>query len=228
MKKRTNIDSENRLPLNLQFFAEGGDGGDSGDGNNTSDSHASEPDSNTPSYEELIAQIAQERAEKERYKNLSDKFSKEAATANKQLKEKLSAEEKLAIEKQEAEEARLAEEKAKDERIAELEMKDKIRDCTEHLMDKEVGVEMDKKTATEFAELLIKGDFNKSIPILGKHIKTIREAAIQTALENRDPIHAGNGNSGENTQANEKAIASAQRMSGVNTDILNQYRTGGK
>lgn len=220
MKTRMNTDTENRLPLNLQFFADGADGADGmeSDAGNTDPA----PD-NTPSYEELIAQIAQERAEKEKYKNLSDKFSKEAANANKQLKEKLSAEEKLAIEKQEAEEARLAEEQAKDERIAELEMKDKIRDCTEHLMDKEVGVEMDKKTATEFAELLIKGDFQKSIPILGKHIKAIREAAIQTALENRDPIHAGNGNSGENTLANEKAIASAHRMGGVNQDILNQY-----
>lgn len=63
---------------------------------------------NTPSIDELMAQLAAERAEKERYKTANDKLSKEAAETKRQLRLKQSAEEQEA--EAQAEAQRLAEE----------------------------------------------------------------------------------------------------------------------
>ena len=57
----------------------------------------------TPTVEELMTQLANERAEKERYKNASDKASSEAAAYKKQLRSKQTAEEQEAEAKAEAE-----------------------------------------------------------------------------------------------------------------------------
>ena len=57
----------------------------------------------TPTVEELMAQLANERAEKEKYKNASDKASSEAAQFKKQLRSKQTAEEQEAEAKAEAE-----------------------------------------------------------------------------------------------------------------------------
>lgn len=61
---------------------------------------------NTPSVEELMAQLANERAEKEKYKNASDKASSEAAKYKKELRSKQTAEEQEAEAKAEAEKLR--------------------------------------------------------------------------------------------------------------------------
>ena len=55
-----------------------------------------------PTVEELMAQLATERAEKEKYKNRSDKASSEAAEYKKQLRSKQTAEEQEAEAKAEA------------------------------------------------------------------------------------------------------------------------------
>lgn len=56
----------------------------------------------TPTIEELMAEIARERAEKEKYKNASDKNSAEAAKYKKELRSKQTAEEQEAEAKAEA------------------------------------------------------------------------------------------------------------------------------
>ena len=56
----------------------------------------------TPTVEELLAQVASERAEKEKYKNAFDKASSEAAQCKKQLRSKQTAEEQEAEAKAEA------------------------------------------------------------------------------------------------------------------------------
>ena len=50
-------------------------------------------ENNTPTVEELMAQLATERAEKEKYKSASDKASSEAAKYKKELRSKQTAEE---------------------------------------------------------------------------------------------------------------------------------------
>lgn len=58
---------------------------------------------NTPSVEELLSQLAAEKAEKEKYKNASDKASSEAAKYKKELRSKQTAEEQAAEAQAEAE-----------------------------------------------------------------------------------------------------------------------------
>ena len=59
-------------------------------------------ENNTPTVEELMAQLATERAEKEKYKSASDKASSEAAKYKKELRSKQTAEEQEAEAKAEA------------------------------------------------------------------------------------------------------------------------------
>ena len=175
-----------------------------------------------PSYEQLVEELARSRAneakavaDSARFKNSIDDLTKKNGELTKQVRERMTAEEQEQIAKKEADEA-------KDARIAELEAREKIRDYTELLMDKDIG--MAKKEAKELSEMLVKGDFEKSLEILGKHIKTIKEEAYQQAMSDRPPINAGNGDTDKNAIANEKAIASAKRIGGVNEDILKNYR----
>lgn len=60
----------------------------------------------SPTVEELMSQLASERAEKEKYKNASDKASSEAAKYKKELRSKQTAEEQEAEAKAEADRRR--------------------------------------------------------------------------------------------------------------------------
>ena len=75
--------------------------------NNTTENPAAEkPETGAPTVEELMAQLASERAEKEKYKNASDKASSEAAKYKKELRSKQTAEEQEAEAKAEADRRR--------------------------------------------------------------------------------------------------------------------------
>lgn len=63
---------------------------------------------NTPTVEELMAQLAQANADRDKYKNANDKLSKEAAETKRQLRARQTAEEQEAEAKAEAQ--RLADE----------------------------------------------------------------------------------------------------------------------
>ena len=64
--------------------------------------------SNTPTVEDLMAQLAQANADRDKYKNANDKLSKEAAETKRQLRARQTAEEQEAEAK--AEQQRLADE----------------------------------------------------------------------------------------------------------------------
>lgn len=218
------------IPMNLQFFAEGelatNESATPTDGDGVVE--------NEPTREQLMEMLAESKAREaqavaksERYKNSIDDLTKKNGELTKQVREGMSAEEKSRAEREEEKAAQLERDKAKDEKIAELEAKEKIRDCTEYLMDKELGVAMDKKAAKDFAESFIEANFEKCMTILGNHIKAIRAEEQQKALDSRDPIHAGNGGGNDNALAEEMAKRSARRTGGVNVDILKQYGLGG-
>lgn len=206
---------DNVAKMNLQFFADGGaDGADTGAGVNGEGVNTGDPsahDDSKPTYEELVAKLAKADAETQRQKNLTDKASKEAASYKKQL----SAEQQAKIEKEAAE-------KAKDDKIAELEQKMAIIDNTSFWGGKSIG--MDEELAKATAEAEATGDKEKFRENIVKHIKAIRDSAYQQALKDRPDPAAGNGNADKNIAANEKAVASAKRMGGVNENILKQYR----
>ena len=176
---------------------------------------------NTPSVDELMAELAKERAEKAKLKNSFDTASSELAATKKQLRTKMTAEEQI------EEEKRLADE-AKDARIQELESKFRTMDYSKRYM----GIGMDEKTAESLSELT--GDLpdvDKFFSVLDKFmkskIKSAGEDAIQELIKKNPEIKSGTGDSEKNALAKEKAKEAAHRRTGANMDILKHYIPGG-
>ncbi|WP_281696630.1 hypothetical protein [Bacteroides clarus] len=210
-----------KMPMNIQFFAEpsGGDGGgagDGGDGGDNGDGHE-----NTPTVDELLAQLAQERATNAQNKAALDKALKEKGELTKNLRAKMSAEEQEA-------EAKKAADEAKDARIQELESKFRTMDYSKRYM----GIGMDEKTAETLSELTGElSDADKFFSALDKFmkskIKSAGEDAIQELIKKNPEIKSGTGDSEKNALAKEKAKEAAHRHTGANMDILKHYISGG-
>lgn len=207
-----------RIPMNIQFFAEssGGDGGgagDGGDGGDNGDGHE-----NTPTVDELLAQLAQERATNAQNKAALDKALKEKGELTKNLRAKMSAEEQEA-------EAKKAADEAKDARIQELESKFRTMDYSKRYM----GIGMDEKTAETLSEMTGElTDPDKFFSALGKFItasnKSAGENAIQDLIKKNPEIKAGSGDDTKTSLAEEKAVSIGKRTTGANEDILKHYR----
>lgn len=209
-----------KMPMNIQFFAEpsGGDGGGTGDNGDSGDNGGEQ---NTPTVEELLAQLAQERATNAQNKAALDKALKEKGELTKNLRAKMSAEEQEA-------EAKKAADEAKDARIQELESKFRTMDYSKRYM----GIGMDEKTAETLSELT--GDlpdvdkfFSALDKFMKSKIKSAGEDAIQELIKKNPEIKSGTGDSEKNALAKEKAKEAAHRHTGANMDILKHYIPGG-
>lgn len=172
----------------------------------------------TPSVDELMAELAKERAEKAKLKNSFDTASSELAATKKQLRTKMTAEEQI------EEEKRLADE-AKDAKIQELESRFRTMDYSKRYM----GIGMDEKTAESLSELtgeLV--DADKFFSALGKFITASNKAAEenyrQELIKNNPDINAGSGGDTKNSLAEERAVSIGKRAAGANEDILKFYR----
>lgn len=172
----------------------------------------------TPSVDELMAELAKERAEKAKLKNSFDTASSELAATKKQLRTKMTAEEQI------EEEKRLADE-AKDAKIQELESRFRTMDYSKRYM----GIGMDEKTAESLSELtgeLV--DADKFFSALGKFItasnKAAEESYRQELIKNNPDINAGSGSDTKNSLAEERAVSIGKRTAGANEDILKFYR----
>ena len=173
---------------------------------------------NTPSVDELMAELAKERAEKAKLKNSFDTASSELAATKKQLRTKMTAEEQI------EEEKRLADE-AKDAKIQELESKFRTMGYSKRYM----GIGMDEKTAEALSELTGElADADKFFSALGKFITASNKAAEenyrQELIKNNPDINAGSGGDTKNSLAEERAVSIGKRTAGANEDILKFYR----
>ena len=206
-----------KMPMNLQFFAESpGDGGDGGDGG----SDGGERDggeNDTPTVEELMAQLAQERATNAQNKAALDRALKEKGELTKNLRKRMTAEETA------NEEKRLADE-AKDAEIKELKEKFRTMDYSKRYM----GIGMDEKTAESLSELT--GDLpdvDKFFSALDKFvkakIKTAGENAVQELIKSNPDIKAGTGSADKNAWVGDVAKELAHQKTGVNTSNLERY-----
>ena len=172
---------------------------------------------NTPSVDELMAELAKERAEKAKLKNSFDTASSELAATKKQLRTKMTAEEQI------EEEKRLADE-AKDAKIQELESKFRTMDYSKRYM----GIGMDEKTAESLSELTGElADADKFFSALGKFItaskKSAGENAVQELIKNNPDINAGTGKQDKNAWVGDIAKELAHQKTGVNTSNLERY-----
>ena len=206
-----------KMPMNLQFFAESpGDGGDGGDGGSDGD-EGDGGENDTPTVEELMAQLAQERATNAQNKAALDRALKEKGELTKNLRKRMTAEETA------NEEKRLADE-AKDAEIKELKEKFRTMDYSKRYM----GIGMDEKTAESLSELT--GDLpdvDKFFSALDKFvkakIKTAGENAVQELIKSNPDIKAGTGSTDKNAWVGDIAKELAHQKTGVNTSNLERY-----
>lgn len=169
-----------------------------------------------PSVEELMAQLAQERAEKEKLRLAKDKANSEAAKYRKSWESKTSAEEQEM-------EARKAADEAKDARIQELESKFRTMDYSKRYM----GIGMDEKTAESLSELTGElTDADKFFSALGKFItasnKSAGENAVQELIKNNPEIKAGSGEKDKYAASVDFAanLAKSKNGRGINEELL--------
>ena len=207
-----------KMPMNLQLFAESSDSDGGGTGGSGDGRDGGSESQNTPSVEELLAQLAQERATNAQNKAALDKALKEKGELTKNLRAKMSAEEQEA-------EAKKAADEAKDARIQELESKFRVMDYSKRYM----GIGMDEKTAETLSEMTGElTDPDKFFSALGKFItasnKSAGENAVQDLIKKNPEIKAGSGDDTKTSLAEERAVSIGKRTAGANEDILKFYR----
>ena len=206
------------IPMNLQMFAETSTGEGDGTGSDRIATDGSGNQTESPSVEELLAQLAQERATNAQNKAALDKALKEKGELTKNLRAKMSAEEQEA-------EAKKAADEAKDARILELESKFRVMDYSKRYM----GIGMDEKTAETLSEMTGElTDPDKFFSALGKFItasnKSAGENAVQDLIKKNPEIKAGSGDDTKTSLAEERAVSIGKRTAGANEDILKHYR----
>ena len=143
----------------------------------------------TPTVEELMAQLASERAEKEKYKNASNKASSEAATYKKQLRSKQTAEEQE------------AEAKAEAERL----QKEKFESMSKELNHIKAVNAYQKTISDENAidtliDAIADADHNVISNVIENEVKRRMKEAKAEWLKSRPPVNAGTGEESTITQ----------------------------
>lgn len=207
-----------KIPMNLQLFAESGDNGsvaEDGEGSSSPDSALED----TPTVEELMTQLAEERAKTARLQNEKDTASSEAANFKKQLRAKMTANEQEEAEKK-------ARDEAIEKELKELRNESRINKYSKRFM----GVGMDESTATELASLTGEiAEPDKFFSVLDKFVKTtIKKAgedSVEALIKSNPSIKAGNGSSDQDDEAVEIARESAKRKknNGFNEEALKQW-----
>ncbi len=140
------------------------------------------PDSennNTPSVEELMAQLATAKAETEKYKSANDKLSKEAAENKRQLRARQTAEEQEAEAKAEAERLRNEEFEA---------MKKELNHNKAVAAYKNIT---DDKAVTRLIDAVSDADHNAIAKIIEDECKKAVNAAEAKWLKDRPPVRSG-------------------------------------
>ena len=177
--------------MNLQFFAEAADGesgnptssdGEPAGGQGAGSGEGSGEEDKTPTVEELMALLAQERAEKEKYKASFNKASSEAADYKKRFRERQTAQEQ-------EEEAKREQQEQHDKYVKGLETELSTIKATKRYM----GIGMPENLATETAKAEIAGDNENVTANMKKFMdSTVKEKEAEW-LKNRPPVNAGNG-----------------------------------
>lgn len=196
-----------RVPMNIQFFADG----DSGDEGNTGGS-----EDGKPSYEDLVKELAQEKANNARLKAASDKQSADISKYKNQIKDLMTEEQRKAAEKKEQEENTAQELDDLRKELGQMKAIAKYR-----------ALGMDEDLAKETAEAEINGDMDKVTECYQKHIKAVQANEYQKFLEGRNDPHSGRGDE-KNSVAEDFAKQAAHARKNADTDILKNYMIGGR
>ena len=136
-------------------------------------------ENNAPTVEELMAQLATERAEKEKYKSASDKASSEAAKYKKELRSKQTAEEQEAEAKAEAD-------KLRDEELESLR-----KELNHNKAVSAYKAIPDEKVVETLIEAVSESDHNAIAAIIENQKKAAVKAAQAEWLKSRPQANAG-------------------------------------
>lgn len=137
---------------------------------------------NTPTVEQLMEQLAAEKAEKERLKNANDKLSKSEAEIKRQLRSKQTTEEAEAEARREADEAK---QKAYENAMAELNQMKATQAYN--------GVLTDTKNVQNIISAVDEKDHNGIAEIVKSEINKAVKAAQAEWLKTRPPVSHGTG-----------------------------------
>lgn len=137
-----------------------------------------ENETKTPTVEELMAQLASERAEKEKYKNASDKASSEAAQYKKQLRSKQTAEEQE------------AEAKAEAERLQNERYENAIKELN-HMKAVSAYKNVSEKSIETLIEAVAEGDHSAIATIIDNEVKAAVANAKAEWMKSRPPVNIG-------------------------------------
>lgn len=130
----------------------------------------------TPSVEELMAEIAELKATGQRNKNALDKALKEKGELTKTLRQRMTAEEAEAEAKREADEALKAELEA-------YRHKDKVREIEKQYL----AMQYSEKDAAEVAEALANGDFETASRIQKNHQEEMMKSLKAEMIKQYQP-----------------------------------------
>ena len=184
--KKFSEEQKNMIPMNLQLFAENINSDSAENPEPQDDDGGENPEEDkkdeTPSVEELMTQLAKERAEKAKLKNSFDEASSEAAKYKRQLREKQTAKEIEDEEKQKEAEAHKA-------YVAELENFKKKAEAKARW----ALLGMSEDLATKAAEAEVKGDMDELASVQKKHQDALLKQKEKEWLKSRPDINAGNG-----------------------------------
>lgn len=136
-------------------------------------------ENNAPTVEELMAQLATERAEKEKYKSASDKASSEAAKYKKELRSKQTAEEQEAEAKAEAD-------KLRDEELESLR-----KELNHNKAVSAYKAIQNEKVVETLIEAVSESDHNAIAAIIESEKKAAVKAAQAEWLDSRPQANAG-------------------------------------
>lgn len=172
----------------------------------------SETTDNTPKVEDLMAELAQLKADAARNKNALDKALREKGEITKKLREKQTAEEAEAEAKAEAEAERAEREAEKDKIIAQYEAKAMFAEMG--LSGKELDAAIDAK---------MNGDEKTVYSVIAKFYEAKYESALKTKesewLGNRPPVNVGVGESTTLTKEQFNNLSYKEKVELKNKDI---------
>lgn len=145
-----------------------------------------EEEDNAPTVEELMADLAKERANSAKLKNSLDKASSEAADYKKRLRAKQTAEET-------EEESRKEAEAQKEARIKELEKQVALTNAT----NRYINIGMDSATALDVATKELEGDHDAVTDAFKKYMDGVVEKKQEEWLASRPQVNHGGDNKTE-------------------------------
>ena len=164
-------------------------------------------ENNTPTVEELMAQLATERAEKEKYKSASDKASSEAAKYKKELRSKQTAEEQE------------AEAKAEADKLREEELESLRKELNHNKAVSAYKAITDEKVVETLIEAVSESDHNAIAAIIENQKKAAVKEAQAEWLKSRPQANAGSYSS----MTKEQIMAIPDRNERIRAIAQNQH-----